>query len=201
MRTRVTRICAWAALAAGAAYGQAAEGSLSFGRAIFTDQSIGDLGVSGAVTETLKVGDGFRITARFTINNWRFFGHEFGYGFQRSSLDFGSAGGKTGMNIHQGFYNFLAYALPEGASIRPFLAGGGGFTSFFPPGTSVFSGNGFTKVNVNYGGGVKIRMSPIYGLRLDVRDYLSGKPFGDFFPNVKGALHDIEVSAGLSILF
>jgi hypothetical protein len=200
MTKRVWWICACVGLAAGTAWGQAAEGSLSFGRSIFTDKSIGDLGVSGSVRETLKVGDGFRLTARFTVNNWRFFGHEFGYGYNRSSLDFGSQG-KTGMNVHQGFYNFLVYALPEGSSVRPFAAGGGGFTTFYPPGTSVFSGNGFTKVNYNYGGGVKFRLSPIYGLRFDVRDYVSGKPFGDFFPNVQGMLHNVEASAGFAILF
>jgi hypothetical protein len=81
------------------------------------------------------------------------------------------------------------------------VCAGGGFSSFFPPGTSAFSGNGFTKFSYNYGGGVKVKLSPIYGIRLDVRDYVSGKPFGDFIPNVKGQLHNIEVSAGIAILF
>lgn len=189
-----------AMMAAGLAYGQSAEAALSFGRSIFTDQNIGDLGVSGAVKETLKVGDGFRVTARFSINSWRFLGHEFGYGFERSSLDFGSQG-KSGMNVHQGFYDFMVHATPEGTSIRPFVCAGGGFSSFFPPGTSAFSGNGFTKVSYNYGGGVKVKLSPIYGVRFDVRDYVSGKPFGDFIPNVKGRLHNIEASAGIAIFF
>jgi hypothetical protein len=186
------------ALAVGSLYGQAAEASLSFGRSIFTNKTLADLGVQGSVRETLKLGDGFRVTARFSINSWRFLGHEFGYGYERSKLDFGSTG-SSGMNIHQGFYNFLAHALPEGSSIRPFVCAGGGFTSFFPPGTSVFSGNGFSKVNYNYGGGVKVRLSPIYGIRFDVRDYVSGKPFEDFF-DVRGRLHNIEVSAGLALL-
>jgi outer membrane protein with beta-barrel domain len=198
--TRIRMLCAGVAMAAGVAYGQAAEASLSVGRSIFTDKTIGDLGVQGSVQETLKLGDGLRISARFSINNWRFLGHEFGYGYDRSALDFGSAG-KSGMSIHQGFYDFMAYATPEGSFIRPFVCAGGGFSSFFPPGTSAFSGNGFTKFGYNYGGGVKVKLSPIYGLRFDVRDYVSGKPFGDFIPNVRGKLHNIEVSAGIAILF
>jgi len=190
-------------LAAGpAAWGQAAEASLSFGRFLFTDKTIGELAGStgSSLRETLKLGDGFRATARFSINSRKFVGHEFGYGFQRSSLDFASQG-KTGMSMHGGFYNMLLHAMPEGSSIRPFLCGGGGFMSFFPPGTSAFSGNGFSKVNVNFGAGLKVKLSPIYGVRFDVRDYVSGKPFEDFFLNVRGMLHNIEVSAGISILF
>lgn len=197
---RIWMLGAGVAMAAGLAYGQAAEASLSVGRSIFTNKNIADLGVQGAVQETLKLGDGMRLSARFSINSWRFLGHEFGYGYERSALDFGSSG-KSGMNIHQGFYDFMAHATPEGTSIRPFVCAGGGFSSFFPPGTSAFSGNGFTKFSYNYGGGVKVKLSPIYGIRFDVRDYVSGKPFGDFFPNVKGQLHNIEVSAGIAILF
>jgi len=197
---RIWMLGAGAAMVAGLAYGQAAEASLSVGRSIFTDKNIGDLGVQGSVQEALKLGDGMRATARFSMNSWRFLGHEFGYGFERSALDFASSG-KSGMNIHQGFYDIVAHATPEGAFIRPFACAGGGFSSFFPPGTSAFSGNGFTKFSYNYGGGVKVKLSPIYGIRFDVRDYVSGKPFGDFFPNVKGQLHNIEVSAGIAILF
>ncbi len=197
---QMCRLGVGVAMAAGLAYGQAAEASLSVGRSIFTDKNIGDLGVQGSVRETLKLGDGMRLTARFSINSWRFLGHEFGYGYERSALDFASSG-KSGMNIHQGFYDFVAHATPEGVSIRPFVCAGGGFSSFFPPGTSAFSGNGFTKFSYNYGGGVKVKLSPIYGVRLDVRDYVSGKPFGDFIPSVQGRLHNLEVSAGIAILF
>ena len=202
MILRLLRVCCCLLAVAAAAYGQAAEASVSMGASIFTDKDLGDLGVQGAARETLKLdGSGFRITARFSINNWRFFGHEFGYGYDRTGLDFGSQGGKVGMAVHQGFYDFLAHALPEGATIRPFVCAGGGFSSFFPPGTSAFSGNGFTKFGYNYGGGVKLKLSPIYGMRFDLRDYVTGKPFGEFFPNVRGMLHNVEVSAGIAILF
>ncbi len=41
-----------------------------------------------------------------------------------------------GMATHQGFYDFLVYATPEGSKIRPFIAAGAQFSNFVPPGSS-----------------------------------------------------------------
>jgi hypothetical protein len=195
---------AWVWLLAGtaAAYGQAAEASLSFGAGVFTDKNLGNFASTGGVTEALKLDSGFRLSARLDLNSWRFLSHEFGYGYQRSKLDFGSAG-NVGMSVHHGFYDMLLHALPEGSPVRPFVCGGGGFTSFFPPGASVFSGNGITKFGFNYGAGVKVRVTPIYGFRLDLRDSVTGKPFdeNDGILNARGLLHNVEMTAGFSILF
>lgn len=191
-------LCLWTALATAGAYGQGAEASLSVGAAIYTDKNLGDLGIVGATQETLRLQNGFRISARFGVNSWRFFGHEFGYGYNRTKLVFGSQG-DVGMGVHHGFYDFVAHALPEGSSLRPFVCGGAGFSTFFPPGTSAFAGNGITKVNYNYGGGFKVRLSTIYGMRFDLRDYVTGKPFD--LPNVRGRLHNIEASAGIALFF
>ncbi len=186
--------CVCLAWGAAAAYGQTAEASVSLGAGIFTDKNLGQI----SLTDTAQLKNGFRLSARLSINQWRFFGHEIGYGYNHTTLDFGSQG-STGMGVHQGFYDFLAHALPAGSPIRPFVCGGVGFASFFPPGTSVYGGNGITKFGLNYGGGVKVKLSPIYGVRVDVRDYVTGKPFN--FTNVSGLLHNVEVSAGFSILF
>jgi len=200
MRRRFISVLAGMLAAVAAAYGQAAEASISAGASVFTDKTLGDLGVTGTVRETLRLDNGFRISARFGVNAWRYVGHEFGYAYTRSKLVF-SQQGSAGMAVHQGFYDMMLHAWPEGSSFRPFVCGGGGFSTFYPPGTSAFSGNGITKFGYNYGGGVKVRLTPVYGMRLDVRDYVSGKPFGDFLPNVRGMLHNVEVSAGVSILF
>ncbi len=188
-------------LVAAGAYAQSAEVSLSAGAGIFTNKTLGDLGAAGAI-ETLKLENGVRISARLGLNSWRFFGHEIGYGYNHTNLVFGSQG-KTGMSVHQGFYDFVAHALPEGRAVRPFVCGGVGFATFFPPGSSAFSGNGVTKFGVNYGAGVKVKLSSIYGLRFDMRDYVTGKPFGDNFgvTNVHGMLHNIETSVGIAIFF
>lgn len=194
-------LCLWVVVSAAGLRAQSADASLSVGAGIFTNKSLGEVGV-GAVSQSLSLQNGVRISARMAINSWRFFGHEFGYGYNHTNLVFGGAG-KQGMGIHQGFYDFMAHALPEGSPIRPFVCGGVGFASFFPPGASAFSGNGITKFGFNYGAGLKWRMTPIYGFRVDIRDYVTGKPFGESFGvfNTRGLLHNIETSAGIAIFF
>jgi hypothetical protein len=185
-----------------AAYGQAAEASLSFGAGLFTNKNIGDLSaVGGTAGEILKLSSGFRLSARLDFNAWRYLSHEIGYGYQRSSLDFGSLGGKTGMNVHHVYYDLLLHARPEGSAVRPFVAGGGGFSTFYPPGASVFSGNGSTKFGFNGGAGIKVRIKPTYGFRFDVRDYINAKPNPYALPGVSGLLQNVEATVGFSILF
>lgn len=131
-----------------------------------------------------------------TINQWAHFGHEVGYGYNRTTWELAS-GTSAGSAIHQGFYNFLAYATPEGSRVRPFAAAGPHFSNYIFPGLSVTQGGGSNKVGVNYGGGIKVRVSPKYLIRLDVRQYLQGKPYD--FPGQSGRLTLLEVSAGFSI--
>ena len=105
------------------------------------------------------------------------------------------------MPVHQGMYNFLAYATPEGARIRPFATGGVHFSTFYPPGACVFNGNGTTKFGYNYGGGIKVRLTDMFIGRVDVRDYTNGKP--DFFSEraLAAYIHQLEISAGLGLAF
>jgi opacity protein-like surface antigen len=181
---------------AGAAFGQG-EVSLSVGAAKMRNNSLGQITASDGSLVDFKADSNFRLGFRFTINNWKFFGNEIGYAYNHGKL---SAGGQDqGMPIHQGMYNFLAYATPEGSKIRPFATGGVHFSTFYPPGASVFSGNGTTKFGFNYGGGVKVRVSSAFGIRLDVRDYTNGKPFG--IPGSSGLLHMLEVSGGVGMYF
>ncbi|MEX2264587.1 MAG: outer membrane beta-barrel protein [Bryobacteraceae bacterium] len=183
---------------ASTASGQVGEVALSFGGFSFRDGDLGEINPG----QRLELDDGFRFGARLTLNTYRFFGHEIGYAYNRSSLQFEPATpGEESLStpIHQFGYAFLAYATPEGFRIRPFAAGGVHFSTFFPPGTSVFQGNGVTKFGLNYGGGIKAQVTPIFGIRFDVREYLTGKPFD--LPNQQGKLRQLEISAGLSLLF
>jgi hypothetical protein len=145
----------------------------------------------------LKVNSGWRIGFRMTLNTKPHFGHEAGYNYVRGNWDY--AGTTYGTAAHQGFYDFLAYATPEGSKVRPFVAGGGQFTNFIPPGGSVSQGNGSMKFGVNYGGGVKVRVKDKWLMRLDVRQYLSPKPD----PNIsttppQGWIKMNEVSMGVA---
>jgi opacity protein-like surface antigen len=195
-------------LLAAPVFGQSFEASISGGVSRFDDSKLGT--ATGVPTDPQYVmKDGFRLAFRMTLNSWRFFGHEFGYAYNHTSvgvppitLSTGLAGVTTtpaqtiSVPIHQGFYDFLAYARPEGSRIRPFAAGGVQFSGFFPPGTSIYYGNQVTKYGINYGGGLKVRLTSIWGIRLDARFYNMGKPFD--FPNQNGRLIQQEYTIGVS---
>jgi opacity protein-like surface antigen len=176
----------------------AASSAVSFGQ-------VAEFGVGGGVSRLngkdigsgYSLDDGWRLIFRLTLNNWTFFGHEFGYAYNRTELLLGNQS-FGGMAFHQGFYHFLAYATPEGSRIRPFASGGGHFSNFVPPGASATQGQGDNKFGVNYGGGVKVRVSEKFLVRLDFKQYLTGKPFD--LPGADGNLRQNEISAGFSFV-
>lgn len=152
---------------------------------------------TGGPSTDISLKDGFRLGFRMAFNTQRFFGHEVGYAYNRTQLDL--AGQQYGMAAHQGFYDFLVYALPEGSKVRPFVAGGVQFTNFVPPGTSATQGGGSTKFGLNYGGGVKARVGHMFMVRFDFRQYHSPKPTW-FLPAPTGWLRQIEASAGFGVV-
>ena len=172
-----------------AAHGQVAEFSVSGGVSKLQNKEL----VSG-----LSLDDGWRLAFRIGLNSWNFFGQEFGYAYNRTKLV--SGGEEAGMAIHQGFYNLLAYATPEGTRIRPFVTAGGHFSNFVPPGASATQGQGSTKFGVNYGGGIKARVSEKFQVRADFRQYVTGKPFGDSLPGLSGSLRQNEISVGFGFV-
>ena len=180
---------------AASAQAQVGEISVSGGASRFA----GSMGTetSDATAPPIKVDGGFRLDLRLTLNTFRFFGHEFGYGYSRSTYKLSS--GDTSVPVHQGMYNFLVYGTPEGFKVRPFATGGVGFSSFFPPGSSAYYGNQITKFGINYGGGIKIKVTPIIGIRFDVRQYSTPMPFQ--FPNQSGWLRQTAFTGGASFNF
>lgn len=190
----MTRFLAFALLSSPAVFAQSAEFAVMGGVSRLNNAVIGDL--QGT---RYSLGDGFRIGFRTTLNNWRFFGHEFGYGYNRSSLKSTDSPQGSGMAIHQGLYNMLAYARPDGAVVRPFVAGGAHFNNYTPPGTSVTSGGGSSKIGFNYGGGVKVRTGDKFAVRFDVHYYQNGKPFS-FLTGRSGLIGQLEVSVGFGLV-
>ena len=102
----------------------------------------------------------------------------------------------TIQNVH---YNFGAHATPEGSAVRPFGTGGIGVSVFFPTGFSSLSEGDQNKFWFNFGGGVKFKLNELFGLRFDVRDHITGKPFD--LTGASGRLHNTEYSATFSLLF
>jgi opacity protein-like surface antigen len=177
-------------------FAQVGEVSLSVGEAKLRNNSLGILSSTTGSAE-LKAETDFRLGFRFTWNNDRHYGYEVGYAYNHGKLT--GLGTDTSLPVHQGSFGFLLYATREGSRVRPFAVGGVHFSSFYPPGSGVFQGNGVTKFGVNYGGGVKARLTDMWGVRFDVRDYANGKP--DFGTSPSGWMRQLEVSAGVSFLF
>jgi len=205
MRFRCVALAAFFCSSLG--FAQVFEASVSGGVSRFSDGQIG-YAPGSTPDQQYVMKSGFSLAFRMTLNSWRFFGHEFGYAYSHTSMDIPALttsipGGtqatpatNVSVPIHQGFYNFLAYPTPEGSRVRPFAAGGVQFSGFFPPGTSVYYGNQVTKYGFNYGGGLKVRLTSLWGIRLDARYYNMSKPFDFLFHS--GRFIQQEYTVGFS---
>ena len=196
--TRIFCVIILALLTAGEARSQSAELGLTVGVSAFNDNGIGSLRVFEEGLIPVSLRNGVRIGARWATNSWGFLGHEFSYAFQRTSLKIGG-GPPDGMNVQNIYYNFVAHATPLDSSVRPFGTVGAGVSVYFPPGVSSLSGRGNKNFGYNYGGGVKFKLSYKFGLRFDVRDHVTGRPFD--LDDSSGRFHNVEYSATFSLLF
>lgn len=157
------------------------------------------LAVLAAGPPTLKADlkNGWRLNFRIGVNPYTHFGYEAGYSYVRTNLDY--AGQEVKAAAHQGVFAALAYLTPEGTRVRPFFAGGVHFSTFPYPGYSVSQGANETKFGLNYGTGVKAKVTDRWLIRLDFRQYLSPKPdFGLAPTKPEGWLRMNEISAGFA---
>jgi opacity protein-like surface antigen len=147
------------------------------------------------------LADGFHFGFRGGFNSGDHLGYEVGYMYNRTKLQFNNPPGTPGegMAYHQVMFNGLYYFTNQDARVRPFGTAGVGFTNYAQPGSSAAYGGGTTKLGVNYGGGVKIKLTQRFGLRFDVRQATTPKPFG--FPLASGWLRETELSAGFGMFF
>ena len=189
------------------AWPQSAELGISAGYGSLGDGEISVTEIAASASrESYSLSNGVRIGARMGFNSRRFIGHEASYAYQHAGLDVlasGPEGTETAdfgaIRSHHFYYNALLHAAPTGFPVRPFVTGGGGFSSFFLPGISSLSGGGDTKFGYNYGGGIKLNFFQ-YGIRFDVRNHVTGKPFGRYLPNVDGKLNNTEFSVTFYVL-
>jgi opacity protein-like surface antigen len=156
----------------------------------------GQLCIGGSQND-VKLTDGFHFGFRGGFNSGDHLGYETGYMYNRTSLDV--LGAKQGMAYHQVMFNALYYFTGPDAKFRPFGTAGVGFTNYAQPGSSAAYGGGTTKLGFNYGGGVKITLTSLFGLRFDVRQATTPKPFG--LPLASGWLRENEISAGFGVHF
>lgn len=186
---------------AGAAWGQTGELWFSFGESLLESNGIGTIKAFNGTPNDVTLDDGYRFSFRFGFNQGDHFGHEISYAFNHTQLDLTSIGGvKTGMHFHQGGYNFLYYLNTDKSRIRPFATAGLMFDDFVPPGGGINYGSQ-NKFGGNFGAGVKFHIKGMWAGRVDLREYVSGKPnFGEL-TMTNGALWQTEVSVGVGIGF
>jgi hypothetical protein len=176
---------------------QVAEISLSLRRPQLSGNDLGTFGFAG---QPVRLESGYGFAARLDLNSGRFLAHELSYGIDREQLTL--SGEELGpVTVHQFFYDLVFHLTPRETRLRPFVVGGLGFSSFFPPATDILQTGGITKFGYNYGGGLKVKLHRRFGLRVDIRDHVSSKPNILSLPDVTGKLHQLELSAGLSLLF
>jgi len=184
-------------LSAAISSAQVAEVSVSLRRSQIRGNGLGSFGFA---QQPVRLDSGNGVAARLDIHSGSFLAHELSYGFDRDSLAL-SGEDLGAVTVHQFFYDLMLHLTPRGAPLRPFVVGGLGFSSFFPPQTDVLQTGGITKFGFNFGGGLKFKLTRLVGLRIDVRDHASSKPNILSLPDVTGTLHQLEYSAGLSLYF
>lgn len=176
---------------------QVAEVSVSARRSQISGSELGSFGFA---QQPVRLNSGYGLAARLDIHSGAFLAHELSYGFDRDSLEL-SGEDLGAVTVHQFFYDLMLHLTPRGAVVRPFVVGGLGFSSFFPPSTDILQTGGTTKFGFNFGGGLKFKLSRLVGLRVDIRDHVSSKPNILNLSDVTGQLHQVEYSAGLSLSF
>jgi len=197
----------------GAAWGQAGDFWFNYGESIFPNANLGtELAFGGSSSDIKLASTGYRFGFRYNFNVGDHYGAEIGYAFNHTSLNYDAsvaqALGATGavslpMHMHQVMFNGMYYPFtPDKARVRPFLVAGFGFDNFVPPGGQSYSGS--TKIAGDFGGGIKIHVGHLLGLpvgiRVDLREYISGQPNFGFLMG-GGGLWQTEASAGVGIGF
>jgi hypothetical protein len=193
-------------VASSALWAQSGELWFSGGASILANRNIGSPSPDGQ-TSNVQLGDGYRLSFRFDFNTAGRLGHEITYAYNHTNFvdntktllpDLGSAG----TAIHQGGYNILYYLRPkEESKVRPFATAGIQFSDFELPGAEGPQGSS-VKPGGNVGAGMKARISPLFAFRVDLREYITGKPgWNGLLFNRGGLLYQTEISAGFGVCF
>lgn len=182
------------------------------GGSFYTSQTI----TAGQLSGAAKFDNGFGVSVWLDNNGKGHIGGELRYDFLSGDerIDSGGVHAGFGAQTHAIHYDFLYHFTKAGSSIRPFVAAGGGVKSFRGTGTekalqplsniALLSKTSETVGLLSLGGGVKVKIAPGFGLRLEVHDYLTPFPKNVIVPasgKVSGWLQNFVPSAGLSFLF
>jgi hypothetical protein len=106
--------------------------------------------------------------------------------------------------IHMLNFNFLAYWMPRGSRWRPYFTGGSQGYQYSLPHIPNWPFGEIRKWGFNYGAGIKLIPLKHTMVRIDLRDYIGGKPWALTISSAGktgGVAHQIEGTVGFSITF
>ena len=202
-----------------AAQAQTYEFGLNGGRTSFKSTALGtmDANQQGAADDDIKLfGEKYSRGARVTANWWRYYGLEAEYSRMTAKIqakviktdadtgDVTSEMRYDKVNVSHLSVNFLSYLMPKDRRWRPFITGGGGRTTFGSPSFSEWLVGSSVTYGVNYGGGIKLLPTRHTLIRIDVRQYITGKPYDPLYVeigNSPGRITFFEAQIGASITF
>lgn len=191
----------------GALWAQPGEMWIIVGASLLTGRDIGSPSPAGSPND-IQLGPGYRVGLRLSYNSAGHLGQEIQYAYDRTDLTDNTGailrgGGSAGMAFHQGGYNLLYYLnrTDDGAKVRPFATVGVHLNDFVLPADAVVEGSS-VRWGINYGGGIKFRISQLFALRGDIRGYDSAKPnWNGLLFKQGGILLQTEASMGFGIYF
>lgn len=194
----------------GLTFAQSGEFWFSAGESILENKGIGTTDPVAGIgsPNDFSIGDGFRFGFLFDLDTRDHLGYEMSYFYSRSSFnDNIPPTSSTGFGMHTVSGDVLWHFIKRDSRVRPFVMGGLGFTNFVAPGSSAASGGGSNEFQLNYGGGLKVKVGSKWGkdwgIRADIRQFqYFSKPFGNLgLYQSKGLLQQTAATVGFGLLF
>lgn len=214
MKTNIS--LALALLCAATASAQTFEISASGGYNYIWRTGLGSLNAEDPKKDDSRLKPGPVFGARLTWNTKGYYGHEltilqtnakFRSNIRQEGGAFVEQVGKA--KIHLASYNFLIYMMPNREKWRPYITGGIHGAQFGSPRIPAWVGGGARSYGGNFGGGIKLFPHKNFFVRVDLRDYITGKPYDLSYPEPTagegiqsgGIMHLIEGTFGIGITF
>ena len=214
MKTNIT--LAVVLLCAATASAQTFEISASGGYNYIWRNTLGSLNAEDPKKEDSRLKPGAAFGARLTYNTKGYYGHEitilqtnakFRSNVEQASGEIVEETGKARVTLAS--YNFLIYMMPNREKWRPYITGGIHGVQFGAPRIPSWPGGGARSYGGNFGGGIKLFPHKNFFFRVDIRDYITGKPYDLTYPDPLpgegiqsgGIMHMIEGTVGVGITF
>ena len=160
---------------------------------------------NGAETPSeVTMGSGVMFVPRLTLNTGDFISHDLSFAYSRANVQVNLPGTSLfdqSTSIGQAMYNMLLHATPDGSKVRPYVAGGGGFVMFYPPGAGLTSGVNTVRPGINYGGGVRVQVNERWHARVDFRQTIAPNPRLFQGQDASGMFRQNQFTVGAGVTF